>query len=475
MKQVSSTEPELRRHRKARRPIHRIALLSPTSGNLGNAAMQWAMITNIRKRIADVEILGITLDPEDTRRRLGIESFPLAGAPRAYYAVRSSTDPAAGQQPVVAPGRLKQSLRRIPVLRTVLKSIRALGVELSHIVAAARVVRKLDLVIIPGGSAVNDFWGGAWGHPWILFKWSVLCRVYRVPFMFVSVGKSSLQKPLSRFFLRRALRLAEYRSFRDEVSKAAVETLAGVRNDPVYPDLAFSYPIPVLAASQENRSQDDRLVVGFSPIAYCDPRAWPRKDQQRYENYVRQLAEMVMWLVNERYRVLFFTTDSPDIETVVDIHALLSASGIDGGAVQTLPASTEQSPDNILRGISAAHLTIACRLHGVILSHLNGTPVVSLSFDPKVEAHMNVMGQQKYCLDIEDVRVDTLIERFTALRARREEESAHIRSVASNLRQQLDAQYDRILGIAHSSSVTSDCPSEIEALPISAMGGDRNR
>ncbi len=58
----------------------RIGLLSPYSGgNLGNTAILAAMIANTRVRIPGVEIVGITLAPEDTRRRLGIEGFPLAG------------------------------------------------------------------------------------------------------------------------------------------------------------------------------------------------------------------------------------------------------------------------------------------------------------------------------------------------------------------------------------------------------------
>src|SRR5271166_1512363 len=72
--------------------ILRIGLISPTSGNLGNAAMQSAMIANLRKRIAGVEIVGITLNPEDTHRRHGIQAFPLAGASRPYYGLFTSNN-----------------------------------------------------------------------------------------------------------------------------------------------------------------------------------------------------------------------------------------------------------------------------------------------------------------------------------------------------------------------------------------------
>ena len=385
--------------------------------------MQSAMIANIRKRIAGVEILGITLNPDDTRRRHGIEAFPLAGVSRPYYGLFNSYSSKTRRRQTQNLGRIKQWLKKIPVLRSFLRAIRTCGMELAHIAAAARVVRKLDRIIIPGGGTLDDFWGGPWGQPWTLFKWSVLSRVYGVPFLFVSIGKSSLERPLSRFFVRIALRLAEYRSYRDYDSKIAVQTLIDARDDQVYPDLAFSYPCPIVQTSHGNGSQDGGLVVGVSPIAYCDPRVWPRKDERRYAAYVSQLAEMVKWLMKERHRVLFFTTDGPDTTTVDDVQAMISGSAIDVDAIQTLPGSTEQSPDSLLKGISRADLIIASRLHGVILPHLNATPVLALSFDPKVDAHMNAVGQKDYCLNIDHLQLDTLIERFTALKAARQREA----------------------------------------------------
>ena len=264
--------------------------------------------------------------------------------------------------------------------------------------------------------------------------WSpVFVREYR---------ECSLERPASRFFVRVALRLAEYRSYRDRDSKTAVQNLIDACNDPVYPDLAFSYPFPIVRTLHGNRPQDGRLLVGVSPMAYCDPRAWPLKDEGRYAAYISQLAEMVKWLIKERYRVLFFTTDSPDSATVDDVRAMIFASTSDANTIQALPA-TEQSPDSLLKGISRADLIIASRLHGVILSHLNATPVLALSFDPKVDAHMDAVGQKDYCLSIDHLPLDLLIERFTALKMARQQKRDHLRSANLRFRHLLDVQYDQ--------------------------------
>ena len=447
----------------AHRQLHRIGLLSPTSGNLGNAAMQAAMIANLRKRITGVEFLGITLNPEETRRRHGIEAFPLAGLSVPHYGPLNSNNTSTQNRRGSGPGRVKEALKKIPILRSILRfardwakklarnsTVRACVTESAHLRAAASAVRKLDCVVIPGGGTLDDLWGGPWGQPWTVCKWSLLSRFYGVPFLFVSIGKSSLEKPLSRFFFRIALRLAKYRSYRDPDTKIAVQTLIDARKDPVYPDLAFSYACPDVTTFRRNGCEDSRLVIAVSPIAYCDPRSWPLKDERRYAAYVSRMADVVKWLIKERHRVLFFTTDGPDASTLEDIQSMISGTVTDTEAIQTLSGCMEQGPDNLLRGISRADLTIASRLHGVILSHLNSTPVLALSFDRKVDAHMKAVEQQDYCINIDHLELNAIIQRFNTLKNLREREAGHIRCSAMGFREQLDIQYDQIFGCVSS-------------------------
>ena len=195
-----------------------------------------------------------------------------------YYHVCDSGKPDTAVRQRKHVDTLKNLLKRVPGLWSLLRDIRFFkpGVELAHVLSAARVVRKLDVMIICGGGALDDLWGGAWGHPWALFKWGVRSRTNKVPLLFVSVGKSPLKLRLSRFFIGAALRLSQYRSYRDPESKQDVKSLLDNSRDPVYPDLAFSYPLSARSASIDFELRGGRqLTVGVSPIAYCDPRVWP--------------------------------------------------------------------------------------------------------------------------------------------------------------------------------------------------------
>ena len=64
----------------------KVALLTPyDGGNLGDAAIQEALIGNFRKYHPQVQLSGITLHPESTAARHHIPCYPLATISRPYY------------------------------------------------------------------------------------------------------------------------------------------------------------------------------------------------------------------------------------------------------------------------------------------------------------------------------------------------------------------------------------------------------
>src|SRR6204780_258198 len=73
-------------------PCPRVALLTPyTGGNLGDAAIQDAMIANLRLRMPSAEFLGITLNCDNFLKQHGVGAFPLLAASMPFtYRSRKS-------------------------------------------------------------------------------------------------------------------------------------------------------------------------------------------------------------------------------------------------------------------------------------------------------------------------------------------------------------------------------------------------
>src|SRR5690606_39210187 len=114
--------------------------------------------------------------------------------------------------------------------------------EIEHVRGAVALLKKVDTLVVSGGGQLDDYWGGPWGHPYALAKWTLLARLMRRRVVVLSVGFGTLESRMSRLLTRIALRWAHYRSYRDEGSRrlmrAAVFRPADA--DPVLPDLAFS-------------------------------------------------------------------------------------------------------------------------------------------------------------------------------------------------------------------------------------------
>jgi len=138
----------------------RIGLLTPYSGgNFGDAAIQDAVIMNLRQRIPDAQIIGITFDPADTGRRHGIRSYPIDAS---SYPVSANIDSDVTDGP---PAREVSKRQQSPVVRLgqrvlqrALATLRGWGREGRHIADTVRVLRELDLLIVSGGGQLDEYY-----------------------------------------------------------------------------------------------------------------------------------------------------------------------------------------------------------------------------------------------------------------------------------------------------------------------------
>ena len=198
---------------------------------------------------------------------------------------------------------IKRTLKRVPPVWRCLKTFRRVCDELTHCVCGYRFLRKRDLLIVSGGGQLDEEWGGPWGHPFTLFKWAVLARIARVPYAIASVGACKVSSAVSRLFVSTALRMAQYRSYRDKNSREiAARLLSRAAGDSIVPDMAFSLPLSVFPSPEGIRSiSQGRTVVAISPIAYAKPGIWPCPNQALHERYLQQMTGVVARLLERGY------------------------------------------------------------------------------------------------------------------------------------------------------------------------------
>jgi polysaccharide pyruvyl transferase WcaK-like protein len=419
----------------------KIGLMGPFGyGNLGDAAIQDAMLQHIRKYFPDAEIYGFSLNPEDTQARHGIKSFPIT---RMSWLEEEKSGNSFFE-------RLGNWLggRNSPVLKKLEKWVRRGPREFGMILSAYRILKGFDVLIVSGGGQLDDYWGGGgpWSHPYTMLKWGGLARLRKAKFMFVSVGAGPLDAKLSQIFVRFALSLANYRSYRDAYSKEYVARVVGFeKNDPVYPDLAFSLQADD-SLSVPLPTNPSRRIVGIGPIGYFKPGSWPEEDPDTYAAYLEKLASLVCWLFERQYAVLFLPGEAYyDQLAINDLIEILKRRH--GGDLHDLfvEATIHTVPD-LLTQIQRTEFVVLSRLHNIILSQSLNKPVIALSYQAKIDSLMANTGQANYCFPIQSFREQELMKAFEDLEANqatiRNQLDLHIRQYQASL----DEQYQNIFG-----------------------------
>jgi polysaccharide pyruvyl transferase WcaK-like protein len=416
--------------------------------NLGDEALVAAVVQGIRRRYPDAEIRAFTGDPDDTRLRHGVVAFPIRNrrppAPGTARAASRGSGVVAG---LVA--RVKGVVKAVRPLhraavgaRRGLVMVRSAVAEPAFLLRCYRRLRGVRLLLIAGSQQLNDAYGGPWGFPYTLWKWSALAKIAGAKVAFLSVGAGPIRAPLSRLFVRRALALASYRSHRDTLSAELVRSL-GVRGaGHVVPDLAYGLRATPGAASVRPASLPG--VVGINPVPFFDARYWPEADSGRYARYVAALAGFADWLVERDHRVLFFPTQlRADPPVIVDIRDAMRA-GAGGQAWRVLAPPRIGSLGDLMAAIARTDVVVASRYHGILLGLLLEKPVLGLAYHGKSVELMARIGQGEYVLDAGRCSTAALIERFTALTAQAEAARAAIRERIGGLRDAVRAQYDRV-------------------------------
>lgn len=415
--------------------------------NMGDEAITQAVIQNMSRRCPSVRLSGFSMNPEDTARRYGIPAYAIR---RKKPAVREEASDAGAnpETPVPQHAKIRAYLKRFALLRSVVRAARLaarLPGELWHetlfLRESYRIARNVDFFIIAGSNQFLDNFGGVWGFPYTVLKWTILARLAGARVAFLSVGAGPIDSLWSRIMARASLLLADYASFRDAGSRRLLEWLGGGRDWHVCPDLAQSLQIERQAARNNGRE----LAVGINPMPVYDRRTWYKADDALYERYVAQLALFASRLMREHHSVFFFATHPSDNEVIDDVLA-----GIDSEllAAYGVPArKSSRTVDEVMSVFASADIVVATRYHGTVLGLHAGRPVLGICYYRKTREVLEAMGQGAYAVDFEEVDHEDLWRRFELLASTRLKEGDRIRRTSDAVNIRLEEQYDAVLEI----------------------------
>ena len=416
------------------------------AGNLGNEATLQAMVYNLRRHLPNAEISCICSGPENTGLEYNIPTAPIR-APFPLWkrpSGASKGDEPAGGSKGIASGTAMEPHRWFKAfarLRTPLRICTYPFLEAYQWFKGIATLKESNLLVMTGTGMLGDY-----SLHYEIFRWAVIAKLCRCKLLFVSVGTGPITHPLSRCFVKVALALADYRSYRDADSKDHLEAIGvDVKNDAIYPDLAFSLPRAVVPADHEPGRQ--RVVIGVGLMNYYGS-GRSGKDETISRDYLGRLAAFVVRLLERRYTVRVLIGDVVYDQGVrLGLRRALEERRVkyEDGRIIDEPAS---SVDELLLQLSSVDVVVSSRFHNLVLALMLRKPVFAISYHEKFQPLMDGVGLGGFCQDIDHIDVDELIGKVIRLQENAPGIKLQIAREIEDYRVALDEQYELILKVS---------------------------
>ncbi len=383
-------------------------------GNIGNDGSMESMLRFLRATRPDADLTCICGGPALIEKRYGVRSVGIGGD-RTDQGVRGL-------------------LNRLPLVRKLLQ-----GVD------AFREARRFDVIIVPGTGILDDFGDSFLGMPVSLLTWCAAARLCGAKLAFVSVGAGPIRHPVSRWLMQRAAGLAHYRSYRDTVSKAFMDSIGfDTGGDPIFPDIAFRLQAPE-GVGERAPGRSEPLTVGVGVMAYYGWRgpAGPGANEI-YAAYLDKMARFVLWLLDRGHPVRILTGETTDQQAVDDLLRVMAQRRPDF-ACDRIVAEPVHSLHDLMSQIAMTDIVVATRFHNIVCALKLCKPAASISYARKNDVLMAEMGLGEYCHHVELLDVDRLIDDLTRLIAARETHVRTMQEVNALYRERLDRQEQALL------------------------------
>lgn len=235
-------------------------------------------------------------------------------------------------------------------------------------------IRQADGVISGGGSLLQDKTGMKTVPYYIVIM--MIAYFFGKPFFIYAQGIGPLQRKLSQKLVKFAISKAKYISVRDQESLQLLEKI-GVRQ-PI--DLV---PDPVMGMTYKKGLNKSWLTKEglTSPFITVAIREWPTST-----NFAEKVIKALDDCAKNGQKIVFLPMHGEDDdETSREWASRMNAD------VAIFPYDATISEKISLIGDST--LLVGMRLHALIFAAIANTPMVGISYDPKIDSFINQIDQ----------------------------------------------------------------------------------
>lgn len=261
-------------------------------------------------------------------------------------------------------------------------------------------------VYAPGGPSFGDIY-----KQWNLVEQMHILHKYGKPYFFYAPSMGPFTLNVER--IRSALNNADFICLREAQSAKFLKDINVTKEPLVTLDSAFQHSFD-LSENQKKLDHNTELkkfindgkVIG---ITITDLRWHDLKRNIERENRIRcSFEKLIAYLTENGYKVLFVPQ--------------LFGDGNDKDYMSTFAKNSDcfvmsDKEDCYFQQfiISKLYAVVGMRYHSNIFSAKVGTPFVSVAYEQKMSGFMEKAGYSQYCLGINDLNPESLLEKFNLL------------------------------------------------------------
>lgn len=257
------------------------------------------------------------------------------------------------------------------------------GIHRFDFLGIAKAFREAKLLISGGGSLLQD----VTSRRSIFYYLGILkiAQLFGLKTMLYAQGIGPVCHPHAQKALKQVVNRVDLITVRDEKSKDELVRL-GVSLPPIYvtADPVLALETSTVDAAKGRIDLENRGILLTKPLIGFAIREWPN-----HPEYLQEIAVAADRLIRNGNDVIFLPMQWPEdgdaarkVQTFMTEKAFL--------------LEQELSVKEHLAVIANLDLLVGVRLHGLIFAFVSQVPCVGISYDPKIESFLKLIGEKAF-------------------------------------------------------------------------------
>lgn len=278
--------------------------------------------------------------------------------------------------------------------------------------AVRKAIKSCDLFISGGGSLLQDITSTRS----LLYYISLmrLAKFHNKKVMVYANGVGPIDGKMNRLWTKRILNKADLITLRDEDSRIFLEELK-VKNENIYVTADPVFNLNPTASEKVLEILKGEAIPHNEPLIGVSLRDWKDSD-----NLIENMAQAIDYIVEKHNtNIILIPMHYPeDLEIGNRVLGKVNNNS-------TYILSNKYDVEDIMGIIKNLEIIIAMRLHSLIYAASQGTPMVGIVYDPKIEGFLKSINMDYMC-PAEGIEYSDLIKKIDMVWDNREDHKGNL-------------------------------------------------